>query len=673
MSKQHHDDEAYWTSLLGQADFSDDEAEPIAGTEHVDGTSEPYSDPEDQLHELFIERIISDVQAKKLEPLKAEAEAAKYLAEKLLQGADGGWVEKLVRRIVNADRGGRGELRIGSLRADIKKRLHKMRQNEFKQSRKKSSQEPLQSMGEITHASKWGRTNMVRFTDVDDDGNVYISELELANALINDFYLHRLYDGIWGYSGRCYRPLDERQICAFVQEAVHAVDRNKATYNYAQAVYKALFAQATARDGLNHMAWYDKWNSQSCIPFRNVIVDLKDIDNIVIREHSPEYLCTYWVDCDWDENANDPIVSHFLTSVLPDVETRRNLVEWMGYTLAAFDMSHQKMAMLLGNGENGKGKMLTVMSSLLANSMTSVSLQQLAEDKFAAYSMSEAVVNVYGDMSAKYIDDTSLIKQLTGNDPIRGERKFRDPFVFRTRAKSWLGMNKLPPTSDTTHGFFRRLLMFPFKVKFDGVEAPADPLIEYKITTESAKSTWARIAVLQGYVTLVKRGKFKESEEMLEVKAEYRVDNDLISAALAAEILVTGQGYEVDRRILHKVLDAFAEQEGKKPISVIEAISRLQQRDSSIRQRKVGPREDRIPLVICVGVGDAGRELKIEQKIVDRDSGTIELASTTVGELYDIKPLPTNEEQRGQTYEGRTGISPDYVYQQPHDDDDDEI
>ncbi|QSO49176.1 DNA primase family protein [Alicyclobacillus mengziensis] len=628
MSKHLYDDD-YWSSLLRQSEF----AEAEKGTDE-----EPYSntiksfDSDDQLHDLFIERIIADMQSKKLEPMKAATEAIRYLAKKLFEGADEGWVNRLGRKVVSADRGGRGVLRVGDFMADIRKRVHAMKKRAYERQQGRKPHDTFLSLHDINNAFKWGKENMVRFTDVDEYGNISIIDLDLAVALTHDFCLHRLHDSVWGYNGQCYRPVELEQTCAFIQKVLRAVDKDCATYNRASSIQKTLYAHVSAQDGAD----WDKWNSEPYIPFLDGVLDCTEIENLVLRAHDPKYLCTFCVDCEWNGESDDPIVDEFLCSVLPCAETRRNLLEWLGYTLAVFDTRHNHMAMLLGGGENGKSKMLSVVSSLLGKMETQVSLQQLATNQFAAFSLSKAVVNICGDMSAQYLDDTSLIKQLTGNDPIRAERKYRDAFTFFNRAKSWLGMNQLPPTNDTTHGFFRRLLIFPFTQTFSGDKA--DPDIGKKITTPSAKTTWARKAILEGYVPLTKRRKFLPSEEMDAEKQQYRVDNDLIVAALESEIIKFSKEGSIDASLFTELLKVFAESEGRKAIKFTVALKRLQQEDPSVRVARLGSRDEkRKRHVLGIEIGAAGEHLEVVRDWVHNDDidGEIRKARTRVVDLYD--------------------------------------
>lgn len=582
----------------------------------------------------YIDRAVKAIKNKQGDPLKITERAIPHIVDKILKSGDEKAAKQAIRLLVDADRGGRGTLRVGELWASVQEQLMHQRRREAENAEQGSATSPKWSILTETDAMKWAGKNYGNFVTFDDKGNMTVVDRNLAVMLIDEFHLHRLYDDVWGYNGICYLPF-ENEIKAFVLDVLAAVTPREAKDARAKGIVDAVYTKVTQRDGSNHLRWFSEWNSHPFIPFRNGVLDCTDLDNIVLREHDPKYLYTYWVNCDWDETENDPIVDQFLNSILPDSATNSNLIEWLGYTLAAFDTKHQYMAMLIGGGKNGKGMMLSVVTSLLGNALTAVSLQQLAKEKFDAYSLCDAVVNVVGDMSPKYLDDTALAKQITGGDPIRGERKFHDPFTFKTRAACWFGMNKLPPTADTTHGYFRRPLIFPFNQTFDGRKAEADPDIERKITTESAKSTWARRAV-EGYVRLAKRGSLVESDEMIEKKEQYKVENDLIAAALKKDIIVIEEGASVESSLLKRLLKVFAEEGGRKPLKDSEVLGRLQQLDSSISEHRRGPKNGRrVWMTEGVGIGESGAELRIEKEVPDLQGGTIQKLSVRVVELFE--------------------------------------
>ena len=67
----------------------------------------------------------------------------------------------------------------------------------------------------------------------------------------------------------------------------------------------------------------------------------------------------------------------------------------------------------------------------------------------------EAKLNISGELNEGELKGLNTIKALTGNDDIIGERKGRDPFVFKNKAKLVFAGNQMPllKNLDSTSAF----------------------------------------------------------------------------------------------------------------------------------------------------------------------------------------------------------------------------
>lgn len=58
--------------------------------------------------------------------------------------------------------------------------------------------------------------------------------------------------------------------------------------------------------------------------------------------------------------------------------------------------------------------------------------------------------------------DTQMLKSITGGDIVAVEQKYKTTSSVQMRCKLLFLLNQLPTTKDTSHGFYRRLVLIPF-------------------------------------------------------------------------------------------------------------------------------------------------------------------------------------------------------------------
>ena len=146
------------------------------------------------------------------------------------------------------------------------------------------------------------------------------------------------------------------------------------------------------------------------------------------------------------------------------VEKPELLYEIMGYCYYKAYPIHRAF-MLVGEGSNGKSTYLGLLKHVLGpKNTTSITLQAISEQRFAASQLYRKLANIYADLPRTPLRFTGTFKILTGEDQICADRKFKDPICFVNYAKLIFSANELPEVSDQTYAFWRRwvLLKFPY-------------------------------------------------------------------------------------------------------------------------------------------------------------------------------------------------------------------
>jgi putative DNA primase/helicase len=176
-----------------------------------------------------------------------------------------------------------------------------------------------------------------------------------------------------------------------------------------------------------------------------------------------------------------------------------------------------------------------------SNNVSGENLERLLNERFAAASLYQKMVNVDADLSGDMLlRHTGKLKKLTGNDEYPAEFKYKKPFKFRNYAKLIFSCNTIPQIDDTTDAFFRRLVIINFTQQFFGSKEDIN-LID-KLTTNEELSGLFHILVTR-LPRVLENGIRKTTNEVMETTYNkymrsanpvgYFVENMLVNDATA--------------------------------------------------------------------------------------------------------------------------------------------
>ena len=154
---------------------------------------------------------------------------------------------------------------------------------------------------------------------------------------------------------------------------------------------------------------------------------------------------------------------------------------WREYKSAFWILFH-------GEGFNGKSIFFQLIENFLGkDNVSGETLERLIHGKYSTANLYLKMANVDADVSEDLIlNNTGIIKKLTGNDLHPGEFKFKNAFAFRNYAKLWFSCNKIPKIEDYTDAFFRRFIIINFTQQFFGEKD--DPDLIAKLCTKEELS-----------------------------------------------------------------------------------------------------------------------------------------------------------------------------------------
>lgn len=209
------------------------------------------------------------------------------------------------------------------------------------------------------------------------------------------------------------------------------------------------------------------------IATRNVTVDLKTGAALT---PNPKMMCSKLAGASYDIQAECPMWLEFLDQIFcGDAELIAFIQRLLGYTLVG-EVNEEILVFLYGDGANGKSIFNNIVMGVFGEYASTVGVELLMDSK------SNAEGKYYKPMlaGARYVSanetgvgdifDDKTIKDIASVDSIAARPIYGSPFSFKPTHKLWLRGNHKPAIKDVGDGFWRRLILIPFKRKFNESE-----------------------------------------------------------------------------------------------------------------------------------------------------------------------------------------------------------
>lgn len=183
--------------------------------------------------------------------------------------------------------------------------------------------------------------------------------------------------------------------------------------------------------------------------------------------------------------------------------------------------TREKMAILYGEGNNGKGTFQTMLINLIGIENISTLTPHEFSGEFKLEMLQGKVCNIGDDISNKYLDDMSNLMSIVTGDPVAVNRKGKSVITARFKLFNLFSANKLPKVRNKSQGTYRRLLIVPFNADFNG------QVQDRRIKDEYLKNSTILEYILYTalHLDFEKFSNPRATERMLE---EYKEDNDYI-------------------------------------------------------------------------------------------------------------------------------------------------
>lgn len=263
----------------------------------------------------------------------------------------------------------------------------------------------------------------------------------------------------------------------------------------------------------------------SAIPVENGIVRINyDTEDIVLLPHGPSFLFTYKLSVNYDPKIKNCIAIPLLKRMV-EREYIKCLIQIPAQALLQMQTGHayKKAYLLQGEPHAGKTSYLKLLYMIFGDDFTtSISLQQLCEDRFVGGNLEGKLLNIYDDLEDVALEVIDQFKTFTGDCRHGIERKYAIKYTGKVTAVHIFTCNYPPEYPDRVKrdtAFWTRweYLKFPFTYS-------VNPNFYTEWYTKETISSFFNLIVSM-MITIKKRGLVSNSD-IQEVMMNWSVNSD---------------------------------------------------------------------------------------------------------------------------------------------------
>jgi putative DNA primase/helicase len=213
-----------------------------------------------------------------------------------------------------------------------------------------------------------------------------------------------------------------------------------------------------------------------------------------------------------------------------------------------------------------------------------VSIHELTENRFAASRLDGKCLNTCAEISDDELKQIRKLKALISGDPIEVEKKGKDMFTMKNRARMFFGANKLPEINKFREAELRRFIVTHWNQKFkskltqedleNGIKKADIELNEKLTTPENLSGIFNLVMIHARKLIQQKRFTYEQSVEQLE--REWKNKEDVIETFVNLYLKVE-EGSKVAKSTVFEKYEMWCSENKIIPKSFREFNSRLKE------------------------------------------------------------------------------------------------
>lgn len=303
--------------------------------------------------------------------------------------------------------------------------------------------------------------------------------------------------------------------------------------------------------------------NENIINFQNGVLHL---DTMELKKHSPEYISTIQIPCNWNPIEKPaPNFWKYITHLAnDDNDTIKTLLEVIGFVLSNIKIERFKQALfLVGQGNSGKSKFLEFMQMLIgAENYCAMPFEKL-DKRFSASTLYKKRLAADDDCNYCSFSNISTFKQITGGGPLQNEEKGKQAFTFIYNGLYIICANNLPLFGgDKGIHVYDRIL--PIQCGNSIPRQEQDKNLLEKLYSEREAIIFAAVISLQNAIK--NNYNFSVSAASSQLITEYMKENDIVLQFID-ECCIKRTGKDnVSTKVLYTAFRTWCEQNGEKYI-----------------------------------------------------------------------------------------------------------
>lgn len=273
---------------------------------------------------------------------------------------------------------------------------------------------------------------------------------------------------------------------------------------------------------------------------KNGYVDLR---NGEFHKSNKDMMFSMMADAEYDKGAKPTKWLNFLDRVF---DGNQELIDFIqrgaGYSLTG-EINEEVLFLLLGDGGNGKSTFLETLKAALGSYTNNINVSSLGfraegsiKNDWAKLKGARLVSTSEPSKGFKF--DEGQLKDMTGGEEVTSRFLFGEEFNYTPNFKLWIATNHKPVIVGEDDGIWRRFMLIPFDVKFEGKDKN-DRLKQELLEELPGILQWAIDGAVEWY-----RIGLNPPTIVTDAVDEYRGDMDVIGKFIEENCIV-GSGKQV--------------------------------------------------------------------------------------------------------------------------------
>lgn len=276
------------------------------------------------------------------------------------------------------------------------------------------------------------------FVFVDANNNTKVKQVAVADIVLNDTRYFNTLNNLSGffYNGQYWEMFKTRsEAFTFLKAKISDVLGEYVSARLIKDILELALSRA-----LRDERRYVFETKPSLVSFKNTAVDG---DTMMFIPNSPELYILGGFDFEIKQDLNVGKTLSLFTETLG--ENAPFMIEFFGSMFHRDYRPFQYAVIITGQAGAGKSYLVELMRAFIGKKMTtSLSLEQIAKDKFMTAEMYGSYANIKSDLKNDFIPDFETINNLTGQDSLQVQRKGENSFSFTNHAKLLFTANEAP-------------------------------------------------------------------------------------------------------------------------------------------------------------------------------------------------------------------------------------